>query len=58
MGICNINGHKDLKEKLESGEVIRCAKCGAIFEEDDGAFAVETGECQYCHELMEKGLTK
>lgn len=28
----------------------RCFCCDAQFEEDDWAFAAETGTCQYCHE--------
>lgn len=28
----------------------KCFCCDAQFEEDDWAFAAETGTCQYCHE--------
>lgn len=38
-----------LRSYIESGFVCGCGDCGAGFEEDDFAFALETGECPYCH---------
>ena len=35
-----------------------CANCGAEFEDDDFAFALETGICQHCHKLLDKVITK
>ena len=58
MSFCNVFGYNDLKRELESGKIIGCAKCNAEFEEDDKAFALETGECPYCHKLMDRGLVQ
>ncbi len=58
MSFCNVFGYKDLKEKLESGKVIDCAKCNSEFEEDDKAFALETGTYPYCHKEMDRGLVQ
>ena len=35
--------------EMKAGHVIACAECGAIFEDDDLAYASETGLCQCCH---------
>lgn len=31
---------------------LACIDCGSIFEHDDWAFIVETGECPYCHKRV------
>lgn len=38
---------------LRAGHKIACVECGAVFEDDDLAFAHETGHCQYCHKEIE-----
>lgn len=41
-----------LHSYIESGFVCGCGDCGVEFEEDDFAFALETGECPYCHDVL------
>lgn len=44
---------------IKTGEKVACIECGSIFENDDLAFTLETGECQYCHQrVSEIWLTK
>lgn len=31
----------------------KCPHCEAVFEDDDFAYLLETGQCQYCHENIE-----
>ena len=38
---------------MKAGHKIACVECGAIFEDDDLAFAHETGECPHCHRAIE-----
>lgn len=38
-----------VNNEMKAGHKIACVKCGAVFENDDLAFAHETGECPYCH---------
>ena len=35
--------------EMKAGHKIACVECGATFEDDDLAFAHETGECPHCH---------
>jgi len=49
---------RDIKDSYEffdlflQGKIDGCLKCGAVFEDDDYAFASETGLCQYCHKTI------
>ena len=47
-----------MRKEFESGHVIGCAKCNSEFEEEDFAFALETGTCPYCHKEMDRGLVQ
>lgn len=58
MNFVNIFGANQLIEEIENGHVIGCGHCGSKFEEDDKAFAINVGECPYCHHLIERGLTQ
>lgn len=44
--------------ELYAGNKIVCANCDAVFENDDLAFAHETGACAYCHTLIRELLIK
>lgn len=37
---------------IDEGKVAGCGHCGNIFEEDDFAFAKETGGCPYCRKTL------
>lgn len=54
----NVHDFKALHYCIEKGTVIGCGYCEAIFEEDDFAFALNTGQCQYCHSTLMKVLVK
>lgn len=43
-----------LCQLLDSGKVTGCGHCGSEFEEDDFAFAKETGGCPYCKSILTK----
>ena len=58
MSFCTITGYKQMRKEFESGHVIGCAKCNSEFEEEDFAFALETGTCPYCHKEMDRGLVQ
>lgn len=36
------------------GHSVACPECGAIFEDDDLAYASETGLCQCCHNHIDE----
>ena len=38
--------------ETKAGNQIACTECGAVFEDDDFAYAHETGLCQYCHKAI------
>lgn len=40
---------RTVTSEIKAGNKIACIKCGAVFEDDDLAYAHETGLCQYCH---------
>lgn len=44
-----------LKQTLLCERNIVCLHCGTEFEEDDYAYAWETGLCQYCHKPLHNG---
>ena len=52
------NNVRDIKDSYEffdlllQGKIVGCLKCGMNFEEDDYAYASETGLCQYCHQII------
>lgn len=43
---------RTLSSYIRQGFVYGCMDCGAQFEEDDLAYALNTGECQYCHKIL------
>lgn len=54
VNVCNM---QQLKSLIDRGIIKSCGNCKAEFEEDDFAFALETGTCQYCHEVLNKAIT-
>lgn len=48
---------QQLKSLIDRGIVKGCGNCNAEFEDDDFAFALETGTCQYCNEVLNKATT-
>lgn len=53
----NITNMQQLKSLIDRDILKGCGYCKAEFDDDDFAFALETGTCQYCHEILYKGLT-
>lgn len=43
---------KDLTKLINNGEFSKCRHCHSEYEDDDYAFALETGTCPYCHEII------
>lgn len=56
--IVNIHDINSLRYCIKKDTVAGCGYCEAIFEEDDFAYALETGTCQYCHSTLMKVLVK
>ena len=56
--IINIHDMKALHYCIKKDTVAGCGYCEAIFEEDDFACALETGQCQYCQSVLMKVLVK
>ena len=54
--IIDIEDAKHLMELIINKGIVGCGHCNTKFEEDDFAFSYETGHCQYCRNLMTKGL--
>lgn len=50
--IAGIHDARLLKKLITSGMVKGCAYCGSEFMDDDFAYALETGECQCCHNYL------
>ena len=53
----NITNMQQLHSLIDRGMIKGCGHCNAEFDDDDFAFALETGTCQCCHEILYKGLT-
>ena len=53
----NITNIQQLHSLINRGIIKGCGYCKAEFDDDDFAFALETGTCQYCHEVLYKGIT-
>ena len=43
---------------IDDNKVKGCVFCGAIYVEDDFAFAKETGECPSCHSKLNEVMLK
>lgn len=56
--IVNIHDINALRYCIKKDTVAGCGYCEAIFDEDDFAYALETGKCQYCHSTLLKVLVK
>jgi glutaredoxin len=48
---------KQLSENIDNGRIVGCDHCKSLFEEDDKAFVKETGNCPYCHKLLDRATT-
>lgn len=51
-GLCKENNNHKCYSTVASKcsqLITKCKHCNAEFEEDDFAYALETGLCQYCH---------
>lgn len=44
---------KIVAQERDLGHELACVECGAVFDDDDFAYAHETGLCQYCHKEIE-----
>ena len=53
-----VKNMKELMAAIKRNEITGCGSCEADFEEDDFAYAMETGECPYCHEVLEELVEK
>lgn len=52
-----IENYNRLVYLVRNNTIVGCGKCKALFEDEDFAFALGTGECPYCHENLSVGLT-
>ena len=52
-----ITNIQQLHSLINRGIIKGCGFCKAEFDDDYFAFALETGTCQYCHEVLYKGIT-
>lgn len=52
----NITNMQQLHSLINRGIIKGCGHCNAEFDDNDFAFALETGTCQCCHEVLYKGI--
>lgn len=48
------NTYLELSDVVSRYPHVACPYCGGEFEDDDKAFALETGLCQYCHKPLDQ----
>lgn len=51
-----VDNMKHLHSLIQNRDIKGCGHCKSTFEEDDFAYALETGTCQYCHSVLEELL--
>lgn len=49
---------QELKSLIDQKILVGCGNCNGQFEKEDFAFAIETGTCPYCHEVLTKGIVE
>lgn len=49
---------QELKSLIDQKVFVGCGCCNGQFAEEDFAFAIETGTCPYCHEVLTKGIVE
>ena len=56
--VVKVHDYGALHYCINKNTIAGCGYCKANFEEDDLAYALETGKCQYCRSILDNVLTK